>query len=152
MAWITKSDVAVLLQTDLDDDQYIDGLITQAQGLAEIEVGALDEPSAGLKAAVAQIVARMWQAGQSAKANPAGMQSQMAGPFNFQDTQGGAAGLGLTNREKNLLRKAAGKGGLWVQPTSRGDDLETPPNHRVLEDALDPIDKLAAAQTDLWRP
>lgn len=151
MAWINKSAVAVLLQTDLDEDPFIDALIDHAQGLAEIEVGEQDDPSTGLQSALAQIVARMWQAGQSAKVNPAGLQGQMAGPFNVQNPNGGAAGLGLTNREKALLRKAAGKTGLWVQPTSRADDLETPPTHRDLEDPTDPIDQLAAAQIDLRR-
>jgi hypothetical protein len=71
----------------------------------------------------------------------------------MQDRQGGAAGLGLTNREISQLRRAAGRTGLWVQPTSRGDHLETAGAGAILDgDVLDPIDRLAAAQADLARP
>jgi len=151
MPWITIDPVEAVLQTDLSADSYILELIDHAQGLAEIEVGAQATPNAGLKSILTQIVARMWQAGQSAKMNPAGLQSETTGPFTFQNVNAGVAGLGLTNREKAQLRKAAGLTGIWVQPTSRGDHLETAPSHDELEDATDPIDTLAAAQQDLHR-
>lgn len=124
-AWITSEPVAVLLQTDLSTDAYIDDLIDHAQHLAELEVGEQDTPNAKLKAVLAQIVARMWQAGQSAQQNPAALQSEWTGPAGYQAPRAGAAGLGLTDRERSDLRRAVGlEGGLWVQPTSRGDDLE----------------------------
>lgn len=127
-AWITKEDVEVILQTELDADTYIDGLIDHAQALAELEIGTQDSPNSKIKAVLANIVGRMWQAGQSARMNPAGMQSQTTGPFNYQDPNAGVAGLGLTNREKADLRKAAGiNPGMWVQPTTRGLGLETAP-------------------------
>lgn len=122
--WIEAEAVETLLQQSLASDTYIDNLIAHAQGLAEIEVGTQDTPSSGLKAILAQIVARMWQAGQSANMNPAALQGDVAGPFSYQNPNAGAAGLGLTNREKNDLRKAAGKSGLWVQPLTRGPGLE----------------------------
>jgi hypothetical protein len=127
-AWIDHVPVGVLVQTDLSGDDYIEGLIAQAQGLAEVEVGTQATPSAGLKAVLAQIVARMWQAGKSAQVNPAAMQSETVGPFNYQNPNAGTAGLGLTNREKAALRKAAGVTGLWIQPTTRGE-VETAPIH-----------------------
>jgi hypothetical protein len=153
MAWIDSARVETLLQRDLSEDPWIDGLIDHAQGLAEIVIGAQTEPVANrLQSALAQIVARMWQAGQSAQINPGALQSETTGPFTFQDVRAGAAGLGLTNREKELLRSAVGKTGLWVQPTTRGDHLETAPvHHAELEDTTDPIDVLAGAQIDVQR-
>ena len=57
----------------------------------------------------------------------------------------------LTRAEKNLLHQIAGKSGLWVQPTSRGDRLETPPMYDRIEDTVDPVDVLAAAQSGVRR-
>lgn len=152
-AWIDVDDVEVLLQTDLTDDEYIGATIDHAQTLAEMEVGDQDAPSKALKSTLVQIVARMWQAGQNARVNPAAMAQDVAGPFSFQSPQAGAAGLGLTNREKAQLKKAVGKGDLWVQPLTRGDTLETAPiANDVLVDEQDPIERLAAAQADMPRP
>jgi hypothetical protein len=119
--WIASADVEVILHRDLSSDPYIDGLISRAQHLAELEVGTQDSPNDRLKAVLASIVARMWQAGESARMNPAGMQSETSGPFTYQDVNAGVAGLGLTNRERSDLKKAAGISGLWIQPTSRSD-------------------------------
>lgn len=121
MAWITSDDVKIVLHRDLSSDEFIGGLIDHAQHLAELEVGTQDTPNDKLKAVLAQIVGRMWQAGESARMNPAGVMSETAGPFNYQDPNAGVAGLGLTNREKQDLKKAAGVSGLWIQPTSRSD-------------------------------
>lgn len=125
MAWITSANVGVLLQTDLSADTWIDDLIDHAQALAEGEVGTQDSPSNALKAVLAQIVARMWQGGQSAQVNPAALTMEQTGPFAMQNPNAGAAGLGLTDREIKALRKAAGKLTVGVLPTTRGD-LETP--------------------------
>lgn len=122
--WIEPAEVATLLQTDLGTDSFVGDLIRHAQALAELEVGTQEAPNARLKALLAQIVARMWQAGKSAQQNPAALQGEWTGPSGYQNPHAGAAGLGLTNRERADLRRAVGLGGLWVQPTSRGDDLE----------------------------
>jgi hypothetical protein len=124
MAWITKHQVEPVLRTELLTDQWIDGLIDHAQGLAEVEIGTQEEPSAGIQAILAQVVARMWQDGESARVNPAGFAQETTGPFGFQDTSPGTAGLGLTNREKGALRRAAGLRVIGTLPTTRGD-LET---------------------------
>lgn len=152
MAWITTDAVTVLLQTDLTDDEYVEALINHAQALAEVEVGTVAEPSAGLKAVLAQVVARMWQAGKNAQVNPAAMTMEVAGPFTFQTATAGVAGLGLTNREKDQLKKAAGSSPFWVQPTTRGDILETPPITDDESDTTDAIELLASAQADMPRP
>lgn len=151
MAWITFDQVEVLLQQNLDHDPYVIGLIDHAQGLAEVEIGEQEEPvSRRLQSVLANVVARMWQSGQSAQINPAGLQSETTGPHTIQDPRAGTAGLGLTDREKDQLRKAVGRTGLWVQPTTRGP-LETAPGFRPVEDPTDPIDRLAAAQIDVHR-
>lgn len=151
MAWITSEQVETVLRTDLSTDVYIDDLIVQAQGLAEVEIPAQTEPvTQALQSVLVQIVARMWRAGKSAEINPAALQSETTGPHTFQDVQAGAAGLGLTNREIKALKKAAGVTGLWVQPTKRGDYLETAPGYDdELIDLTDPLETLAGAQADL---
>lgn len=126
MAWITSAKVGVLLQTDLSSDTWIDDLIDHAQALAEAEVGTQTEPvSNALQAVLAQIVARMWQGGQSAQVNPAALTMEQTGPFAMQNPNAGAAGLGLTDREIKALRRAAGKLAVGILPTTRGD-METP--------------------------
>lgn len=138
MAWITSAQVGALLQTDLSDDDYIDDLITHAEGLAELEVGEQTEPvSAALQSVLSQIVARMWQAGRNAQANPGGFAMEQTGPFAIQSPNAGTAGLGLTNREIKALRKAAGLLSIGILPTTRGD-LETPHVVNSFYDTLDP--------------
>jgi len=124
MAWITPSDVEPVLRTELTSDVFIDGLIDHAQGLAEVEIGEQDPPSNAVKAVLAQIVARMWQDGESARVNPAGFAMETTGPFTLQDTTPGTAGLGLTNRERQSLKRAVGQMQISVLSTTRGD-LET---------------------------
>lgn len=54
--------------------------------------------------------------------NPEGFSSESAGDYSYQRngvTDGG--GLYLTDRERETLRKAAGKSGLWTQQVTRGE-------------------------------
>jgi hypothetical protein len=144
-----------VLRTDLSGDAFIDDLIVHVQGLAEVEIPAQTEPvSQALQSALTEIVARKWRAGKSAEINPAALQSETTGPHTFQDVQAGAAGLGLTNREIKAIKKAAGVTGLWIQPTKRGDYLETAPGYDdELVDLTDPVETLAGGQADLpFRP
>lgn len=144
MAWITEADVSAAVQTDLSDDQWIDATIDRAQALAEVEVGEQDEPGDGLKAVLTEISARMWRAGKMAEANPAGLQQETTGPFGYQAPQAGAAGLGLTDREKKALRDAAGLSPIGTLATTRSNEydhgLDTPPviEQDPLVDAFDP--------------
>jgi hypothetical protein len=138
MAWITPHQVSPLVGRDLAGDEWIEQLIGHCQGLAEVEIGVRTEPvPAGLQSVLADIVARFWRATKMAEANPAGFQQDQTGPFMVTAPQAGAAGLGLTDREKKLLRKAVGQSPFWVQPLSRADQLETPPITRVDIDSLD---------------
>lgn len=123
MAWIEPAAVELLLRTDLSEDPYIEGFIDHVQGLAEIEVGTQDEPSAGLQAVFAEIVARKYQASLDAVTNPTGVSQESIGGYSWSRFT--AVGMGLTDAEKKALRKAAGISGIWVQPITRGDQLET---------------------------
>lgn len=131
MAWITSADVSAAVQTDLSGDPWIDATIDRAQALAEIEVGVQEGPGAGLKAVLTEIAARMWRAGKMAEANPAGLQQETTGPFGYQAPQAGAAGLGLTDREKNALSDAVGRSPIGTLATTRSNEhdhgLDTPP-------------------------
>ncbi len=123
--WLNHHDLAPHIG-DVSADDSVDPLIAQAQALAEIEIGDRDEPvSRRLSAVMTQIVVRMWRNAQEARQNPAGLQQQALGPFSMSTQQhSSGAGLALTNAEKALLRKAVGRGSLWVQPFTRGP-LET---------------------------
>lgn len=131
MAWITPEEVtAVFPDLATEDTDYIQALIDQVQGLAEVIIGAQATPSAGLKATMNQIVVRFWRGNKAATANPSGHQSESVEDYSYSDPTGGsfsqASGLGLTDREKKALRSAVGRTGLWVQPTTRGN-VETAP-------------------------
>lgn len=128
-AWITPQDVEKIVQLDLTEDEWITDLITHCQALAEVEIGEQETPTSRLKAIFAEIVASKWRAGQAAKINPAGEEAEGTGPFSVNHANARAAGLGLTDREIKQLKKAVGQSGLWVQPTTRGGGLETPPIH-----------------------
>lgn len=138
MAWITLDDVEPFVRIDLADDDTVDRLIAHAQLLAEVEIGDQDEPvSQKLSAVLTQIVVRMWRGSKEAELNPAGINQENLGPYGFQ-TQNSGAGLGLTNAEKKLLRKAAGLTGLSTIRLSRGP-VEMADRH---VDGLDPDDWL----------
>lgn len=142
--WITLTDVEPLLQRSLEADEWIAPLILHGQGLVEAEISTQDPTDlpVGLTAILAQIVARLWRAGQAANANPAGNQQETLGPHTF--TAGNfSAGWGLTNGERDQLARYRSK--LWVQPTHRADNLETPPGLIADTAGGDPINWIDAA-------
>jgi hypothetical protein len=134
MAWITPHQVGAVLHTDLSGDPWIDDLIEHVEGLCEVEIGEQDEPiSRRLAAVVTQIAARMWRAAVAAEGNPEGISQETIGAYSY--SQSTIAALGLTNAEKDSLRKAVGRTGLWVQPTTRGP-VETAVIGRWLDDEV----------------
>lgn len=159
MAWIDASAVEPLLRQDLSADAYLPDLIAHVQGLIELEVGTVpvdatsSKPSASIQAVTAQIVARMYRETLKAEANPTDATLQQAGPFSMQQASSDTsrAGLGLTNREIDLLNRALGKQtGFWIQPTSRGDLLTAGPETEVY-DELDPIEQVVSTQSQITR-
>jgi hypothetical protein len=136
MAWITPARVATLLRIELDNDEYIVELIAHLQALAEVHVGAQTEPiSAGLAATFAEVAARKYQASLDSETNPTGTTQETIGSYSFTRTS--MVGLLLTESEKKALRKAAGKTGLWVQPTTRDQDDDIDWVDRI----ADPVDQ-----------
>lgn len=58
--------------------------------------------------------------------NPEGFSSESAGDYSYQRNGIGAdGGLFLTQDEIKLIRKAAGKTGLWTQPLTKNEHLLT---------------------------
>lgn len=124
MAWVSVEDVSAVLHIDLSSDEWILHDIEHVQGLCEVEIGTQTEPiTARLKAVAAQIVARIWRAGEMARHNPEGLQQESLGSWSGSYPPG--AGLGLTNAEKRQLRKAIGLSDLGVITITRGSVLET---------------------------
>jgi hypothetical protein len=123
-AWIAPARIATLLRTELDADEYMVEFIAHVQGLAEVEVGPQEVPvSAGLASTFAEIVTRKYQATLDAETNPTGVSQESIGGYSW--SRYSVVGMMLTDAEKKALRKAAGVSGMWVQPITRGDRLET---------------------------
>lgn len=140
MAWITSANVEAILQTDLSVDTWIDGLIDHCQALAEAIIGEQDTPNSATKAVLSQIVARMWRGGKQASSNPEGFQSaSIAEEFSYTVPTGAHidAGLGLTNREKKELRRAAGKQPVWFITQTNEDSMVFGSPHETEEAWLD---------------
>jgi hypothetical protein len=54
--------------------------------------------------------------------NPEGYSSEAAGDYSYQRNGAvGEGGMYLTERELKIIRRAAGRTGLWIQATTRGD-------------------------------
>lgn len=141
MAWITSTDVEVVLQTDLSGDAWIDGLIDHVQGLAESVIGLVDDDDVTnrLKSVFAQIVARFWRSGKAAATNPQGYETERIDDYQYQYPAGGpsnVSGLGLTNREKKDLRRAAGLRPVWAL-TIDNSPVEHGPEVNDLDDWLE---------------
>lgn len=120
MSWITFEDLtAVYPAVASEDTDEIEALIAHVQGLATIEIGAQTEPvGVGLTAAMVQIVHRFYLA----SGDDVNISQETLGNYSYTRAQ--ISGLGLTNAEKKLLKKAAGQSGFWVQPITRSEDGE----------------------------
>jgi hypothetical protein len=113
MVWITPADVTAVYASDDPTTAFVD----HVQALAEIEIGTIASPTTKLKAVMVEIVHRMWAAIND---DPNVTQEQLGSWSSSR-----RSGLSLTNAEKRLLRKAVGRTGLYVQGTTREDQLET---------------------------
>ncbi|HEX9765743.1 MAG TPA: hypothetical protein VGA36_03200 [Nitriliruptorales bacterium] len=109
-AWIVPGDVTAVYADDVPTVEFI----AHVQGLATIEIGTQSTVGDGLKAAMVEIVHRMWAA---VTADPNVAQESLG---SWSQTR--RSGLGLTDTEKKLLAKAVGTNSMHVVPTTRGDD------------------------------
>lgn len=124
MAWITPDQVAPILGHDLTDDPWIEGVVAHVEGLAEAEIGEPELPlSKKLTAVVVDIAVRLWRLSRASGYNLEGVSRESLGDFTSEQPQP-LAGFGLTNAEKDRLRRAVGNNRTWVQPVTRGP-LET---------------------------
>lgn len=127
MAWITPADITAVYS----DASVTTAFIAHVQSLAEVCIGAQTEPvSAQLKATFIDIAYRK---SRDVATNPDGVTQTQLGAF--MEATPGAPGLGLTKTDCKNLKRAIGRTGLWVQPTTRGD-VET----AAYDDPDDPFD------------
>lgn len=93
------------------------GLLDDASDLVRLEAGktwATPEATPGaVRAVVLRVVER-------AIRNPDGFSAESDGDYSYQRTQV-EPGVYLTDAERAILRRAAGRSGLWTQATTRGD-------------------------------
>lgn len=98
------------------------GLLQDASELARLEAGQLWAVPASVPGAARAVVLRVVE---RAIRNPDGFSAESDGDYSYQRTQV-EPGVYLTESEKAILRKAAGRSGLWTQATTRGDcDMDT---------------------------
>lgn len=53
--------------------------------------------------------------------NPQGFSAESAGDYSYQRTNV-EPGVYLTDSERQVIRRATGRTGLWTQPVTRGDE------------------------------
>ncbi|HVL82689.1 MAG TPA: Gp19/Gp15/Gp42 family protein [Pseudonocardia sp.] len=97
-------------------------LLDDASALVRDEAGLTWVGDDGLLTVVpAAVRAVVLKAAERAARNPDGFRSESAGDYSYQ--RGDAEpGVFLTDAERRIVRRSVGRGGLWTQPTTRGDD------------------------------
>lgn len=112
-AWITPPDVDAVYPGDI----VTDAQIAHVQRLAHVHIGDQDPPPDGLVGVMVEIMHRF----HDAKGSPTNVRTEQLGPSST--TYVSVSGFGLTDREIDQLKQAAGvRPGLWVQPTYRHTD------------------------------
>lgn len=128
------------------------GVLDDASALIRAEAGKTWTTD-GLLDAVPDIVVTVCiAAARRAFINPEGITREALDGAEV-DYATSAGDVYLKANEKALVRRAAGKTGVWVMNTTRGDDLETVRGFEDrCEDLTDPVDRLAGAQANMIRP
>jgi hypothetical protein len=104
----------------------VEAVLDDASALIRDEAGRTwIDPITGLIAGVpASIRAVVLRVAERATRNPDALKSESGGDYSYQyaDTEGGVY---LTDRERQIIRRALGRTGLWTQPVERGDILDS---------------------------
>lgn len=88
-------------------------LVREEAGRSWVDAEGNPKPfPASIRTIVLRVVDRAWR-------NPEGFSAESDGDYSYQRTNV-QPGVYLTEQEAKAVRRAAGKSGLWTQPTTRG--------------------------------
>lgn len=106
-----------------DELTRVEALLDDASALVRDEAGTTwIDPVTGLLTVVpGSIRAVVLRAAERATRNPQGFSAESAGDYSYQRTNV-EPGVYLTDSERQIIRKAIGRTGLWTQPVTRGDE------------------------------
>lgn len=119
-------DLEQRLGRTFDDTELtqVEAWLDDASAMVRLEAGrdwvTDDEPPVVNAPPVARLVAL--KAVERVLRNPDGLSSESAGDYSYQrNAVEDGGGIYLTDREVKLIRRAAGRSGLWTQPTTRNE-------------------------------
>ena len=112
----------------VSDEERVEALLLDASSLARVEAGKTWVNDEGQLEDVPDVVAVVViAAARRAFANPDGKKSETVEDYTYVREAGAGGGVYLTEAEKALVRRAAGRSGVWSLPvtraTSDGSDL-----------------------------
>lgn len=99
----------------------VEAVLDDASALVRDEAGKtwIDE-SGNLMPVPASIRAVVLRVAERVIRNPQGFKQESGGDYSYTRADG-AVGVYLTDQERQIIRRAIRKPGLWTQPTERGD-------------------------------
>jgi hypothetical protein len=106
-----------------DEHTRVEALLDDASALVRDEAGLTwIDPGTGLLTTVpGSIRAVVLRSVERAVRNPQGFSAESAGDYSYQRTNV-EPGVYLTDSERQVIRRATGRTGLWTQPVTRGDE------------------------------
>lgn len=106
-----------------DEHTRVEALLDDASALVRDEAGITwIDPETGLLTTVpGSIRAVVLRSVERAVRNPQGFSAESAGDYSYQRTNV-EPGVYLTDSERQIIRRATGRTGLWAQPVTRGDE------------------------------
>lgn len=106
-----------------DEHTRVEALLDDASALVRDEASLTwIDPGTGLLTTVpGSIRAVVLRSVERAVRNPQGFSAESAGDYSYQRTNV-EPGVYLTDSERQIIRRATGRTGLWTQPVTRGDE------------------------------
>lgn len=106
-----------------EEHARVEALLDDASALVRDEAGITwIDPGTGLLTTVpGSIRAVVLRSVERAVRNPQGFSAESAGDYSYQRTNV-EPGVYLTDSERQIIRRATGRTGLWTQPVTRGDE------------------------------
>lgn len=106
-----------------DELTRVEALLDDASALVRDEASLTwIDPGTGLLTTVpGSIRAVVLRSVERAVRNPQGFSAESAGDYSYQRTNV-EPGVYLTDGERQVIRRATGRTGLWTQPVTRGDE------------------------------
>lgn len=108
---------------DTDERVRVLALLDDASALVRDEAATtwIDPITSLLIAVPGSVRAVVLRAVERAVRNPQGFSAESAGDYSYQRTNV-EPGVYLTDGERQIIRRAIGRTGLWTQPVTRGDE------------------------------